>query len=297
MRVLSFGSLNIDYVYRLDHIVQPGETISSQGREVFAGGKGLNQSIALARAGADVHHAGIIGEGGLFLKNMLTESGVDTSLIQETSEMNGHTFIQVDRNGQNSIVLYGGTNQMNSQEYIDSVLSGFGKGDVIVLQNEVNMLNEIIERSYERGIFIVLNPSPFDEKISACDLGKVNLLILNEIEGAQISGVESSRPEEILESIKNMLPGTDVLLTLGKNGSFHMDSRSGEKIFQCAVLCNEVDTTAAGDTYTGYFINSLIRGESISVCMEKAATAAAIAVSRNGAAPSIPCYKEVEEKL
>lgn len=297
MSVICFGSLNIDYAYSVDHIVIPGETISSYDREVFAGGKGLNQSIALARAGAVVSHAGIIGEGGAFLKDMLVENGVDASLLKESSEMNGHTFIQVDKNGQNSIVLYGGTNQMISQDYIDTVLSYFGKGDVILLQNEVNMLKEIIEGAYERNVYIVLNPSPFDHKILECDLNKVDLFVLNEIEGSQISGADSNDPRGILDRLRESFPKTDVLLTLGKRGSYYMSAQTGERFFQDIVSCKEVDTTAAGDTYTGYFLNGLINGDDISVCMKKAATASSITVSRPGAAPSIPCFSEVEELL
>lgn len=99
MKVLNFGSLNIDYTYRVDHIVAPGETISSKNLEIFPGGKGLNQSIALAKAGAEVYHAGQIGKDGLFLKKICEENGVCVSYIRETDTNTGNAIIQVADSG------------------------------------------------------------------------------------------------------------------------------------------------------------------------------------------------------
>lgn len=145
MKALCFGSMNIDYVYSLDHIVGLGETIFSTGRETFAGGKGLNQSVAMAKAGLPVWHAGICGTGGELLIDTLRENGVDTSLIRREDSPPGHTVIQVDARGQNCIIVYGGTNRRVTPEYIAEALSGFGEGDMVLLQNEVNRLGEIID--------------------------------------------------------------------------------------------------------------------------------------------------------
>lgn len=292
MKALCFGSMNIDYVYSLDHIVAPGETIFSTGREVFAGGKGLNQSVAMAKAGLPVWHAGICGAGGELLTDMLEQNGVDTSLIRHEDTPPGHTIIQVDAKGQNCIIVYGGTNRRVTPEYIAEALSGFGEGDMVLLQNEVNRLDEIIDAAHARGLKVVLNPSPFDGAVLECDLGKVDLFLVNEVEGSQISGLPATEPEAILDWFAAAHPGAEVILTLGADGAWY-SGRSGRR-FQPAVPTKAVDTTAAGDTFTGYFLEGWMTGRSVEESLLRAARAASIAVSRPGAAPSIPFAAEVD---
>ena len=159
MKILNFGSLNLDYVYRVAHSVQPGETIASSGMETFCGGKGLNQSVALARAGAEVYHAGRVGEDGQLLIETCRQSGVHTELILQTNGKSGHTIIQVDDNGQNSILLAGGANRRITEQDVETALRAFGAGDLLLLQNEISCLPVLIERAYEKGMRVVLNPS------------------------------------------------------------------------------------------------------------------------------------------
>lgn len=289
MKILNFGSLNLDYVYSLDHIVKGGETISSTKMEVFCGGKGLNQSIALARAGIPVFHAGLIGESGESLLNACKESGVDTTYIKRVEGKSGHTIIQVDKNGQNCIILFGGSNQLQTKENIDEVLSNFDNGDMLLLQNEINLLDYIIDKAYEKGIMIALNPSPYDEKLDKCDLSKVSLFLLNEIEGEQITG--KKEPEVIMDQIAKMYSISKVVLTLGGEGAVYQDETGKYK--QEIFPVNVVDTTAAGDTFTGYFIAGLIKNMPIKKGLEMAAKAASIAVSREGATSSIPKIEDV----
>ena len=161
MRILNFGSLNLDYVYQVDHFVQPGETLSAQSRAVKAGGKGLNQSVALSRAGAAVCHAGCFGADGVVLKDLLEENGVDTAFLLPVPEAQGHTVIQVSPEGENCILLYGGSNRCIPEEHIRRVLGSFSRGDWLVLQNEINSLPLIVELASARGLQIVLNPSPY----------------------------------------------------------------------------------------------------------------------------------------
>ena len=118
MKVLNFGSLNVDYVYSVDHMVKEGETLSCQEMNIFCGGKGLNQSIALAKAGVTVYHAGFIGEDGGILLEALQENGVHTDFVKSLPGRGGHTMLQVDKNGQNSILVYGGTNRKYTKEFI-----------------------------------------------------------------------------------------------------------------------------------------------------------------------------------
>lgn len=293
MRVLNFGSLNIDYVYTVDHIVRPGETLGSDSRGVYYGGKGLNQSIAIAKAGVPVFHAGKVGSGSEGLLAECERYGVDTAYIQRSEEQTGHTFIQVDKNGQNSIVLYSGSNRNIGREHIDHVLSRFSAGDLIVLQNEINDLEYIIRQAAARGLEIVLNPSPCEREMLSYDLSKVRWLILNEVEGEQLTGQWDS--DAILRALAERYPNTNVVLTLGEKGAFCQYGE--ERIFQPCRKVTPVDTTAAGDTFLGYFVAGLVRGDSLAHVMEQAATAAAVAITRQGAAPSIPKWDEVADFL
>lgn len=293
VKILNFGSLNLDFVYRVDHIVAPGETIDAADVQTNCGGKGLNQSIALARAEADVAHAGAVGEDGGVLVDLCREAGVDMSRTRVLPERTGHAIIQVDKAGQNSIVLFGGANRAVTQEAIDDALAGFGAGDVIVLQNEVNMLAQIIESAAARGMRVVLNPSPFDERIDACDLGAVWLFFVNEVEGEQLTGEED--PEAMLDAFERMFPSANVVLTVGSAGARALFG--GKRYEQAAVPCEVADTTGAGDTFTGYFLAEYLRTNDVAAALRMAAHASSIAVSRPGAAPSIPTLSEVRSVM
>lgn len=294
MKVLCFGSLNIDYTYKVDHFVKKGETLSSGSLQVFSGGKGLNQSIALARAGAETYHAGSIGEDGRFLLEQLQDAGVDTRYVTVLETVRtGNAIIQNDKEGDNCILLYGGANQAVTTDQADAVLEHFRKGDFLVLQNEINELAYIMERARERGMKIVLNPSPMDEKIQGLPLGYVDYFMLNEIEASQILGQETRGAEgvDLAKGILDRFADSAVVLTMGEHGSVYMDS--SETITQPVYPAETVDTTAAGDTFTGFFIGGILRGLTIRQAMDMASKAASIAVTRRGAAPSIPDLQEV----
>lgn len=293
MRVLNIGSLNLDYVYNLDHIVQPGETEASYELNVHLGGKGMNQSVALAKAGVDVYHGGMIGEDGQPFLDACKEFGVHAEYIRQIDTKSGHAIIQIDKNAQNSILLYGGANQQLTSEYIDTVLADFGAEDILLLQNEVNMLPYIVNRAYEKGMTIALNPSPFNEKLHAVDMGKISIFLLNEVEGFQITGLQE--PDAIIAKLLEMYPHAKIVLTLGKDGAVYADQ--AQKHFQPIFKVNAVDTTAAGDTFTGYFLAGLCEGLPIPEVLKMSAKASSIAVSRAGAVPSIPYRDEVMAAL
>ena len=293
MKVLNYGSLNVDYTYSVPHIIVGGETMASYELHEYCGGKGLNQSVALARAGLDVWHAGIIGNDGQMLLDACADAGVHTDYIRKLDVRGGHTVIQVDENGQNSIILYGGTNQMQTKEFVDEVLSHFSEGDYLVLQNEINMLEYIIDKAYERGMKIILNPSPYNDRLDCCDLGKVSLFLVNEIEAAQITG--DSDPDHALDALHETFPNAAFVLTLGSDGAWYYDGN--QRVFQDVFKVKAVDTTAAGDTFTGFFVKKLSDGSDIQTALRIAAKASSIAVTRVGAVPSIPTLEEVEASL
>lgn len=292
MKVLNFGSLNVDNVYNLPHFVTAGETIASSKMEKFCGGKGLNQSVALAKAGLPVYHAGAIGNDGQMLLDLCHEYGVDTTYVKKMDAPGGHTIIQVDESGQNCIILYGGTNRMITPDFVDEVLSDFGEGDILVLQNEISEIPYIVDKAYEAGMKIVLNPSPYDSNLDSCDFSKIWLFMLNEVEGLQCTGF--SEPDRIMDELLRKFPDSRTVLTLGSAGAWYCDRDT--RVFQDIFKVKAVDTTAAGDTFTGFFVASILAGAAPQDALRTAAKASSIAVTRKGAAPSIPTIEEVNNQ-
>lgn len=293
MKVLNIGSMNLDHVYNVDHIVLPGETQATDGMNIFLGGKGMNQSIALAKAGAEVYHGGLIGNDGQLFLDACEEYGVNAKYIRKIKGKTGHAIIQIDRSAQNCILLYGGANEKLTAEFIDEVLEGFEAGDILLLQNEVNMIPYIVDKAYEKGMQIALNPSPFNDRLKEVDMSKISLFLMNEVEGGQITGLEN--PEDIIAKVVQMYPKAKIVLTLGKDGAIYAegDVRYQQPIFKVQA----VDTTAAGDTFTGYFLAGMIEGMPIPDILKMSAKASSIAVTREGAVQSIPYRKEVVEAL
>ena len=293
MKVLNIGSMNIDYVYSVDHIILPGETESTGGMNVFLGGKGINQSMALAKAGAEVYHAGLVGEDGQMFLDACKEYGVNSDYIQKIEGKTGHTIIQVDKDAQNSILLFGGANRQLTESFVDEVLSHFDAGDILLLQNEVNLIPYIVDCAYEKGMLIALNPSPYNENLNEVDMTKIGLFLLNEVEGGQITGMTD--PDDVLAKMRELFPNAKIVLTLGKDGAKYAE---GDEIYHQPIFpVKAVDTTAAGDTFTGYFLAGLLDGMEIPEILKMSAKASSIAVTRNGAVQSIPFRNEVVEAL
>lgn len=289
MKVLNFGSLNIDYVYQMAHFIRPGETAPCKTLTAGCGGKGLNQSIALAQAGTEVFHAGLYGKEGEFLLSKMEEKGVDTSLMRMGQGQNGHAIIQVDEGGQNCIILYGGTNQQITESYADEVLSHFEAGDVLVLQNEINCMCYIMRQAKARGMRIAFNAAPYGEEVKSYPLECVDWLIVNEVEGAGLSG--KTGYEDILDTLSAMYPGMCIMLTMGKSGCMYRGAGETVRLGACRV--DAVDTTAAGDTFIGYFVRGIVQGLSMTDTLKQATVASAIAVTRPGAADAVPALNEV----
>lgn len=293
MRIFVFGSLNIDHTYHVPHMLRTGETLSSTRYTKNVGGKGFNQAVALSRAGADVCFAGAIGADGTFLTDYLRETGVDISCVKLLDEPTGHAIIEVDQEGRNAILLFGGANQKITDEMIADTLGNAKPGDWILLQNEINEGDRIIRAAHEKGMQIILNPSPVSPQLHSWPLELVSWFILNEVEGEDITGRQD--PQEILDELLRRYPACRVVLTLGEKGSMYADTAN--RYAQAICPCKAVDTTAAGDTFTGYFLQAAAQGKPIPYALRIAAQASAIAVSRSGAAASVPLAQEVHEAM
>lgn len=291
-KVVCYGSLVRDITYHVPHFVRPGETLPAENRAVFYGGKGFNQAIALKRAGlADVYQAGSYGPDGLDFLEYLRKEKVETELISPVDIPQGHAIIQITPDGQNAILHFGGSNRRVPDKLVSDLKNFLSEGDWFIAQNEVNLLPEIMNELAEKGVIIAFNPSPCDDSIKALPLEKTSYLIVNEIEGATISDVPSDRPEDILKKMREKFPATKTILTLGENGAYYDDGK--EVLRQEAYSVKAIDSVGAGDTFAGYFFASMINGLAPKDALDLASKAAAISVTRPGAAPSIPTLKEV----
>lgn len=289
-KILNVGSLNIDYVYQVPHFVQPGETLSSTGYARYPGGKGLNQSIALARAGATVHHVGHVGADGTWLVDFLANESAGISHLTQVDGPTGHAIIQVNTEGQNCILIEGGANRCVTASDVATAISdlGFEPGDYLLLQNETSAIGEIIALAAEKGLKVVFNPAPMDKSICKLDLQSIDVLVVNEVEAAELVGASDSDDyEPLLAKLKQSYPTTNILLTLGSRGSVYAGV-DGIQHFEPAQKVVAVDTTAAGDTFIGYFLAQIASGATVQSAMQLATRASAICVSKAGAAPSIP---------
>ena len=289
MKLLVFGSLNIDHTYQLPHLVREGETLSSSTYARNEGGKGFNQAAALAKAGQKVHFAGAIGQDGLFLKEYLVNLGINVSCIPVLAVPTGHAIIQINAQGSNSIILYGGANQAITEAQIDQVLAQFEQGDYLLMQNEISLGEQILRKAHQKGMHVILNPSPISPELLTWPFELVDWLILNEIEGTDLTG--QTEPEAIVSTLIEERRVPHVVLTLGEKGAVY--ASGAERIYQAAIPANVVDTTAAGDTFTGYFFASVLSGKSPAEALLRAAAASSLAISQQGAAKSIPWASDV----
>ena len=289
MPVLNFGSCCIDHVYSVPHFAAPGETLPCTDYQVHPGGKGLNQSIAMAAAGAKVRHAGKVGEDGRWLLELMASKNIDVSMMKVDTGPTGHANIQVTPEGENSIVLFGGANRTITKSDIDEVLEDVRSGEFLLLQNEISALDYLIDRAREKKMRVVFNAAPMSGDVNALPLEAIELLVINEIEGFELT--TKTAPDDIIAILSSRFASTNILLTLGAAGSIY--AGKGDSVFQPAMKVDAIDTTAAGDTYVGFFLAGYSAGNSVEECLALATSAAAVCVTRAGAATSIPSLGEL----
>jgi ribokinase len=290
-RLLNVGSLNIDHVYRVPRCVAAGETAVVRDYSRGAGGKGLNQSVAAARAGASVTHAGCIGEDGRFLLEVLREAGVDVSRVRVGPMATGHAVIQVDDTGANTILVHPGANRATDPADAPAFLAGFGPGDWLLVQNETSAVAELIHAAKARGLSVLLNPAPMSPEAESYPLAAVDLLVVNEQEASELTG--GRREVEAVEDLARRAPAAVVVLTLGARGGL-VRAEGATRAFPAEPVA-VVDTTGAGDTFVGFLAAGLVGGRMLDEAIAEATVAAGIAVSRAGAAASIPWRRELSD--
>ncbi|MBS3669555.1 MULTISPECIES: ribokinase [Halomonadaceae] len=294
--IFNFGSINIDYTYRVPYFVRPGETLESGDYNIGLGGKGVNQSLAIARAKGMVSHWGRVSSIDAWVTSELESAGVGVKDIELTPEPSGHAIIQIDALGENAILLFSGANHGFTQERMTALIAQTAPGDTILIQNECNGLGQLIPLAVSHGCKVIFNPAPMTSKVSSLPLDQCELLFFNRTEAAALleMPVESSAAD-LLRRCKESLGDVEVVLTLGSEGAWYQ--RSSETLFQAALKVKAIDTTAAGDTFVGYFLAARQAGLKPSQCLQRATAAAALAVQKHGAASSIPMADEVDRLM
>lgn len=297
MAIYNFGSVNIDHVYEVAHFVQPGETLSSSNYKHVLGGKGANQSIAIAKAGAEVFHVGCLNKNDVQFKQQLVNYGVDCEFLSLIDIPSGHAIIQVTPDAENAIVLFGGANQQLTQDDIDTALANASQNDWVLLQNETNGLANIINTAKQKGLRIAFNPAPMTPEVKDLPLEHIDLLVVNEVEAQMLTG--KTELSDIIEyfddSAKQKHANQDVIITLGKQGVCMLKDGNQHRVD--AFNVEALDTTAAGDTFIGFFMASYINNVNVEDGLKTACGASAIAVTQSGAAPSIPTLDKVQTFL
>ena len=278
--ILNFGSCNVDHVYTVEAFVRPGETLSSRTYQTFPGGKGFNQSVAIAQAGGACSHVGRIGRDGEWLKGMLRSLGIKTDFLTVSTEPTGHAIIQINQAGENAIITHGGANHTMTQSEIDFALEGTKETDFVLIQNEIKNVSYIIERAKKKGLQVALNAAPINKGVEDYPLGALDLLFLNEIEAQQLSGTTGTA--EMICILSKRLPETKLVITLGRAGSIY---HFKEKTLQQAAIevARIIDTTGAGDAFVGTFLAYFLQSERPQEALMEAAKASAKCISRKGA--------------
>ncbi|GAA0133784.1 ribokinase [Paenibacillus sp. YSY-4.3] len=298
-KILVIGSINMDLVLRVPYIPQVGETLLGSSVERVPGGKGANQAVTAAKLGADVSMLGKVGGdefGGPLIDN-LRQAGVNTDHIDlEPAASSGLAAIQVNDEGDNSIVVLSGANDLCDKDYVLAHEKLIKEADIVILQMEIphEAVYEAVDLARKHGKTIILNPAPAPDSIPDEVLGKLDYLIPNETELQKLSGQTVDSIASAEDAAKVLLAkGVDSLIvTLGSNGSLYVDVN--ETVHVPARVVKAVDTTAAGDSFVAAFAASLSEGKSVQEAISFATKVSSIVVTKAGAQTSIPERREVD---
>lgn len=309
-------------MYRVPHLVRPGETLASASLVTVLGGKGANQSVALARAGASVRHVGRIGTADAALLDTLVAAGVDCARVERVDGSSGHAIIQVDAAGENAIVLHGGANRGFDAVALEAALGDAREGDWLLVQNECDALEAAFGIARTRGLRVAFNPAPMDAGVAALELGSLDLLVVNETEALELAAAlgvaagdaPADAPAEgaldgagdgagdapadgaggdgAVAALARRLPDVPLVVTLGARGAVLV--AGGRRTVVPAPSVDVVDTTGAGDTFVGYLLAGLVAGAVPAAALARAVAAGSLATTRAGATPSIPTAADVD---
>ncbi|MGC6517614.1 MAG: ribokinase [Candidatus Puniceispirillaceae bacterium] len=284
MTIFNLGSINLDYFYQVPHLPQAGETLATTRYHSGLGGKGANQSVAIARGGGKVVHIGNIHHGDTHHLALLEQAGVDLRHVEKSDIPTGHAIVIVeDDTAENQILLMQGANIAVTKQMIEAALQEAGPHDWALTQNETNLGEHFLHAAKHKGLQICYSAAPFVKQTVLSLLPIVDLLVVNEGEAHDISEAVAKAPDEWGIPHVIITKGADGAYYYGKDGAHYVPSHKVEAI----------DTTGAGDTYLGFLLAGLSKGQSMKEAMQIAASAAAIQVTRSGTASAIPSIDEI----
>lgn len=287
MAIWNLGSINIDYIYHLPHLPQPGETLAARDFAIGLGGKGANQSVAAAKAGAETRHLGAIGAGDDWVVDQLQKAGVITDDLQRlTDHSTGHAIILLDQDAENSIVIHPGANRALDIDVLATKLALIQPGDTILIQNETNCQPEAAQIAKNAGARVIYSAAPFDLEAVAAVMPYASILAMN-----------TGESEQFFAAFPDDIPVEGILITHGAKGAEYRDLKENKTYDQRAFPVDPIDTTGAGDTFAGYFAAGLDRGDDVQNALRIASAASALKVTRPGAGGAIPTRQEVEAFL
>lgn len=286
MTIYNLGSINADHIYSVPHLPHPGETLSASNFFTGLGGKGINQSVAAARAGSKVVHIGAVGGDGQWAADKIEGYGIDAQHIAKVDTSTGHAIVNVDQNGENAIVIYAGANHCLTKGQIIDAMENAEAGDILLLQNETLLQSQAAEIAQKKGMKVIYSAAPFSVSAVREVLNAITILLMNRVESEQLcTGLETDL---------NDLPVPDIVVTKGAEGVDWVRSGVDNIKHTPSFSVTAIDTTAAGDTFAGYFAAGLDQGKSMEQAMLFGSAAAAIKVTRTGTADAIPARVEVD---
>ena len=283
--VVVVGSANLDLVATLDHLPKPGETIVALGYAEHAGGKGVNQAVACARMGARTAFVGCVGndDAGVFLRGVLENEGIDTTMLRVVDMPTGRAFINVDSRGENEIVVVSGANTQVGIAH-DAIVLPMARVVLMQLEIPLTTVRNALHLARRNGAVTVLNPAPF-KALDAGVLSLVDVIVPNETESIACGGTQA-----LLDAgVKT------VLTTLGERGAIINTHTSVTSIAPHNVVA--VDTVGAGDAFIGALSAELARGATINDAASVGAVAGALATTVHGAVPSLPTQTSVRSAM
>lgn len=289
MALYNLGSINADHIYDVPNLPRPGETLSANSFETGLGGKGINQSVAAALAGSKVVHIGAVGPDGGWAVDQILNSGIETRFISRVETPTGHAIVNVDQSGENAIVIFSGANNCQNIDQIEAALKGAAHGDILLLQNETNLQAQAAQIAHDRGLKVIYSAAPFSVEAVSKVIENVTVLMMNKVESEQLcAGLETDLAD---------LEVPEVVVTKGADGADWLRPATGETAHAASFAVTAVDTTAAGDTFAGYFAAGLDQGLTVQEAMTLGSAAAALKVTRKGTADAIPLRAEVDAFL
>ena len=291
------GSLNMDLVVNVDTMPKPGQTLLGGNFKEVPGGKGANQAVAMARLEGNVSMIGKVGKDGFgkTLIKALNNDNVNTNHVHIANCSTGVAFITVDKNAQNAIVVAPGANFQLTKDDIDKNIDCIKNSDIVVIQLETPLKTVKYALQVAKGLnkYTILNPAPavkLDDEI----IGHVDLLTPNETELEIISEIKIENEDDINKAAKKMIEKgvKELIVTLGSKGSLYINEE--KSFFKPAYTVEAVDTTAAGDSFTGALAVSLSNNKTMEEAMDFASKVGALSVMKEGAQSSLPTLKDVE---